>query len=198
MLETMRTQALTLAAAVVALAACGSDDGPGDDASTAAKGSASDVARATGCAKEVTVLLWPDGHPAVPGVSFPSLPMPHVEIYRGTDPGYPMSDAIAWAFASPPGPSFPQRSTTPACLSSTSTAELGEVDDAVSVRDPVRLVCRMPDGAQIVNSESGKNRFAFAVAGPEGGIVVEGTVSAQHSELDYARASCERSDPPMP
>jgi hypothetical protein len=36
---------------------------------------ACDVSRATGCAKEVTVLLWPDGHPAVPGISFPSLRM---------------------------------------------------------------------------------------------------------------------------
>jgi hypothetical protein len=48
---------------------------------------ACDVSRATGCAKEVTVLLWPDGHPAVPEISLPLLPMPHVEICRGTDPG---------------------------------------------------------------------------------------------------------------
>ena len=196
----MRTQALTLAAAVVALAAggCGSEDGPQDDAATAAAASGSDVSRATGCAKEVTVLLWPDGHPAVPGISFPSLPMPHVEIYRGTDPGYPTSDAIAWAFASPPGPSFPQRSTTPACLSSTPAAELREVDAGVSARDAVRLVCLMPDGAQIVNSESGKNRFEFAVADPKGDPAVEGTVAAKSSELRYAPASCERSDPPAP
>jgi hypothetical protein len=53
---------------------------------------------------------------------------------------------------------LPQRLTTPACLSSASTAGLGEVDDAVSVRDAVRLVCRMSDGAQIVNSESACER----------------------------------------
>ena len=197
----MKRQVLTVCILIASLAAgaCGSDEGGREDAAAAAEpASSSAVARAKDCATEVTVLLWPDGHPAVPGISFPSLPMPHLEIYRGTDPGYSTSDAIAWAFASPPGPSFPQRSTTPACLSSTPAAELREVDEAVIARDAVRLVCRMPDGAQIVNSESGKNRFEFALADPTGDPAVEGSVAEEGSELSYEPVSCARSDPPAP
>jgi hypothetical protein len=65
------------------------------------------------------------------------------------------------------------------------------------VRHGVRLVCRMPDGAQIVNSESGRS-YRFAITDPGGELRVEGTVAAKGSELGYDPGSCEPSDPPTP
>jgi hypothetical protein len=112
--------------------------------------------------------------------------MPHVEIYGGTDPSYPMSAALAWAFTHPPGPGFPPRSTKPECLSGPSTDDLPALDAAGALDDAVRLVCHLPNGAQIVNEESGPGRYTFAVIDPSSDVVLDVVVAEEASELRYS------------
>jgi hypothetical protein len=119
-----------------------------------------------------------------------------VEIYGGADPSYPMSAALAWAFTHPPGPGFPPRSTKPECLSDLSTDDLPARDAASALDDAVRLVCHLPNGAQIVNEESGPGRYTFAVIDPSSDVVLDGVVAEEASELRYSETSCERRSPP--
>jgi hypothetical protein len=198
----MQTRILTvmgLAASLLALGSCGGDETGDKDAARAADTSSKvELARARSCAQRVTVLFWPKGHPAIPAISFPSLPMPHVEIYGGSDPGYPTSAALAWAFTSPPGPSFPARSTKPDCLSDAPSGEIPHIEDALASGAAARLVCRLPGGAQIVNAESGPGRYRFAVLDPSAAVVADGVVGRDDSRLRYQPGSCKRTSPPKP
>ena len=195
----MLTRAISVGLAVGlawTAAACGSgsDDDPAGT-QTEDRASNAEVAAARRCATEVTVLFWPAGHPAIPAIDFPYLPMPHFEIYAGAGPEYPTSAALAWAFAEPPGPSFPQRSTKPECLDS---GESPEPEESQPVTDAVRLVCRLPQGVRIVNNEQAPNRYYFAVSSPATRPVVAGIIGADDSSLTYSSGSCDRTAPPRP
>jgi hypothetical protein len=195
----MKRSSLTIPVLAVALASCGSQDSGRKDGATAAEPTAVvELAKARRCAEQVTVLFWPKGHPSIPSIGFPSLAMPHLEMYRGPGTSYPMSAALAWAFATPPGPSFPQRSTKPDCLSAVSTRELAPVPDAQSSQTAVRLVCRLPQGAQIAMDEAGPERYRFALLDPAAKPAVDGTVATHGSTLSYSPSSCKRTSPPKP
>jgi hypothetical protein len=194
----MKRSSLTIPILAVALASCGSQDSGRKDGATAEKPTrVVELAKARRCAEQVTVLFWPKGHPAIPSIGFPSLAMPHLEMY-GPGDGYPMSAALAWAFATPPGPSFAQRSTKPDCLSAVSTRDLATVQDAQSSHTAVRLVCRLPQGAQIALDEAGPERYRFALLDPAGEPAVDGTVATRGSTLSYSPSSCKRISPPKP
>jgi hypothetical protein len=178
---------------------CGSDDDGQDGNGEAAESVPSDggdVAKA--CATEVTVLFWPKGHPAIPAINVPLLPMPHIELYGGTDPEYPTSAALGWAFTSSPGPSFPDRRVAPNCLSDVSTDELTGVENAVATGKEVRLVCQMPEGAEIAIEEAGRSRFRFAVLDPSGEATAEGEIGPDRSRLDYSQSACAPRPPLKP
>jgi hypothetical protein len=186
---------LTIALLTVALASCGSE---ASDRSGAQPMPAVDLAKARRCAERVTVLFWPEGHPSIPSIAFPSLAMPHVEMYGGTDRTYPMGAALGWAFATQPGPSFPQRSTKPDCLSAVSIGDLDPIPDAESSQTAVRLVCRLPEGAQIAIEESGRHRYRFAVLHPTADPAVDGTVGTDSSQLSYSPSACKPTAAPGP
>jgi hypothetical protein len=85
----MRRRGLTIPILAVALVSCGSQDSGREDGATATEPTpVVEPARARRCAEQVTVLFWPKGHPAIPSISFPSLAMPHLEMY-GPGDGYP-------------------------------------------------------------------------------------------------------------
>jgi hypothetical protein len=194
----MKRSSLTIPILAVALASCGSQDSGRKDGVTAAEHTpVVELAKARRCAEQVTVLFWPKGHPAIPSIGFPSLAMPHLEMY-GPGDGYPMSAALAWAFTTPPGPSFPQRSTKPDCLSAVSTRDLTPVLDAQSSHTAVRLVCRLPQGAQVAMDEAGPERYRFALLDPAGEPAVDGTIATHGSKLSYSPSSCKRTSPPKP
>lgn len=54
---------------------------------------------ACGSAKQFTYLFWPQGHPAIPSVNFPAFPVPHMEIYTGSDPTFPNSASAGFLSA---------------------------------------------------------------------------------------------------
>jgi hypothetical protein len=45
--------------------------------------------------KRLTILFWPEGHPAIPSVNFPELLLPHLEVYK-PGPAYPDSNFRAF------------------------------------------------------------------------------------------------------
>jgi hypothetical protein len=141
-----------LIAAVLVLVSCGPDGRSRHEVASADRADRAE----SGCARQLTVLFWPKGHPAIPSIDFPSLPMPHVEIYGGTDPSYPMSAALAWAFTHPPGPGFPPRSTKPECLSDLSTDDLPAWDAASALDDAARLVCHRQTGRRSSTKNQGR------------------------------------------
>jgi hypothetical protein len=50
---------------------------------------------ACGTAKQFTYLFWPQGHPAIPSVNFPAFPIPHLELYKGSDATFPNAATAA-------------------------------------------------------------------------------------------------------
>lgn len=189
---------VTLVAALAT--ACGGGD---EEAATTAETEAArtsatqESTSASECASEATVLFWPKGHPAIPAINFPALPMPHIEVYKGTGPAYPMSAAIAWAFASSPGPGFPQRQTSPQCLASGST-DSGQVSNAKTVQAAARLVCTAESGIQIRIEELSSSRYRLDVQTGTGELTAQALVAPRGSSASYATEGCEESAPPQP
>lgn len=91
-----------------------------------------------GCGpKALTLLFWPQGHPALPGVNFPEFVTPHLEVYR-TGSAYP--DASFFGYLGADG-TFNLR---PSCKQVAASTIRARIKPAKVARETTALVCKLP------------------------------------------------------
>ncbi len=148
------------------------------------------------CGKRMTFLFWPKGHPAVPSVGFPKLRAPHLEIYKGSNPRYPMSDFVAWAVAGKTPPNEPAPYVSPYCVSAGSSRSPAELPFAAPLKATARVVCAFPKSAAIAIDELSRRRFRVNVVLPPRRLAAQALIAPRGSTFAYSRQHCTRKPPP--
>ena len=150
----------------------------------------------TSCGKRMTFLFWPKGHPAMPSVNFPKLRAPHIEIYKGSNPKYPMSDFVAWAVAGKTPANEPAPYVSPYCVSAGSSRAPTKLPFAAPLRATARVVCAFPKSAAIAIDELSRRRFRVNVVLPPRSLAAQAVIAPQRSSFAYSQRYCTRKRPP--
>lgn len=133
-----------------------------------------------------TILFWPKGHEAVPGVGFPKISTPHLELYR-PGAGYPSSDFLLYADAK--GVIDPLRACGRA-----PAATAGAVAHAKTVRTTKAVTCSAPSALVFVARRS---KTGVAVTGRVGTTsYFRVVVRRKGSTFTYDRSACDAAPKP--
>jgi hypothetical protein len=156
-------------------------------------------ARSAGCAATMTFLVWPHGHPAIPGIGFANLPTPHMEIYKSADTSYPFSKFLAWAAGGKT--SEPSPSTTPNCLSfATLPKTLKPVAKMSTIARTAAVTCTFPASASIDIQpvSGGKFRYRIRVVLSGGRLAAQSEISPAGVKFHYPAKLCHVQASPTP
>ena len=128
-----------------------------------------------------TVLFWPKGHKVVPGVGFPSIKTPHLEVYK---PGaaYPSPNFLLYADSS----RFVDPSHSCGIGKATST---GGVRSAKTISSTKAVTCSAPAAISYEVTRTGSGLTVVAHAGPD--VYFRATLKRQGSSLTYNRQACK-------
>lgn len=127
-----------------------------------------------------TVLFWPKGHNAVPGVGFPKIPTPHIELYR---PGATYPGANFFLYVDAKGVIDP----SVAC-GSAPTAKAGAVKHAKTITKTKAVTCTAA-GAMAYDVK--KTKHGVTIAGRVGrSTTFRIAVRSKGSSLTYDRSVC--------
>jgi hypothetical protein len=148
-----------------------------------------------GSAKQFSYVFWPTGHPAIPQINFPAYPVPHMEVYRGSDPTYPNPALVGVANAQAGG-GFAASCKAAKLGRTTPLAKAGATTQAGLLvcsfpRAPLHEVVKTPGGYLWVSAEPGK-------AGAAAQVEVSATFKSAGSTLSYDRKACKLAAAPKP
>jgi hypothetical protein len=148
-------------------------------------------ARSTGCAATMTFLVWPHGHPAIAAIGFADMSTPHMEIYKGSDTGYPRAQFLAWAAGGKTAE--PSPSTTPACLSfATVPKTLKPVAAMSTIARTAAVTCKFPGSGSIdiKKLSGGANRYRIRVLLSGGRLGAQTDITPAGVKFHYPAKLC--------
>lgn len=156
--------------------------------SAATSGPAAQQTR-VGCGvRALTLLFWPQGHPAIASVRFPEFLVPHLEIYR-TGAAYPGPNF--YGFMGADG-TFNLR---PTCKTLAAPLIRARVKPAKVQRDTTALVCALAKAAHldVVKTATGTRLLVIV---PPATMVAVANVKMSGSTLTYNSKLCRPTPPP--
>ena len=140
------------------------------------------VPESVSCASEsATALFWPKGHKTVPGVGFPSIKTPHLEVYK-PGAGYRSPDFLLYADSS--------RFIDPSRSCGIGRAKAtGGVRSAKTTSVTKAVTCSAPSAISYEVTRAGTGVTVVAHAGPD--VYFRATLKRKGSTLTYNRQACK-------
>ncbi len=139
-------------------------------------------------AKALSILFWPQGHPAIPSVNFPSFPPPHLEIYR-TGAGYPGANFLGYLGQSG------QASFRPTCKVLSTPLIHGRIAAAKTERNQTALMCTFSSAPQLdgIAVTGGARLLVFV---PPKTVAVAAYIRATGSTITFNSRFCRPTPSP--
>lgn len=142
--------------------------------------------------QSLVVLFWPQGHPAIKSVGFPSFPLPHVEVYA-------YQAATTFLPANQVGYTGTDRKITLAggCRR-VKEQKTFQVLPAKSIRAKAAVTCSFatPAHIQFVKVAGAGVRSELRLIDPPNKLVLRAQLAPQGSNLSYSRTQCRQGKPP--
>jgi hypothetical protein len=139
-------------------------------------------------AKAVTLLLWPQGHPAIPSVGFAEFLLPHLEAYR-TDPTYPDTSFLAYLGADG------KFSFAKSCPRAAAPLIRARIAGARVAKTTTALMCTLAKPAQLDAIQlPGGSRLLVIV--PPKTVAAVATIKQTGSSVTYSSKLCKPAPAP--
>lgn len=163
-------------------------------ASVVAEGAPTIAAEQRACtASQITVLFWPQGHPAVLSLGFPEFKLPHAEVfaYKGSATFKPQNQL---AYAGTDRKTYFGRS----CSVRKADQKTFQVLPARAIRVKAAVSCTLSSAAQVqVRNIAGAGvRQELYVIEPPNKLVVRAQLAPQGSNLSYSIRQCRQGAAP--
>jgi hypothetical protein len=169
-------------------------------ASAAGAPAAAPVPRFDCGSRNLTFLFWPQGHNAIPSISFPAYQVPHMEVYKTTAGGtYPNSSQVALIVVGPSGPG--------GGFATSCKKVRGKLVDSrpakAKTTQPTILTCRFPAAPQLEWRKYTQGTIAAGLTATlktkkrKAPLEVQAYMPAVGATLKYDPKYCKAAPPPQ-